>query len=189
MVRAGARAGCGCMRGLMVSGLPVWVAGCMRWLLWGVPGRCAACARGRAWLWWRGCEAGEGFAAPAACSGREPGLCSLGVLVLADVVGGQDALVADGEQAGGEERDRGESHEAAPAAADVVGGGVFGGGEGPLGGGAAGVGPAVRGGGVVVFLRGLGGDVRWHGDGLLGAAGRRVLRRAEDLGPLVAQGH
>src|ERR1022692_2083680 len=54
-----------------------------------------------------------------------------------------------------------------------------------------GAGPAGAGGGggVVVFLRGLGGDVGWHGNGLLGAAGRRVLRRAEDLGPLVAQGH
>ena len=36
--------------------------------------------------------------------------------------------------------------------------------------------------GVVVFLRGLGVDLGRDGDGLLGAAGGRVLSRGEDLG-------
>ena len=82
-----------------------------------------------------------------------------------------------------------QAHEAAPAAADVVGGGVLGGGEAAFGAGAAGVGAAVRGGGVVVFLRGLGGDLGRDGDGLLGAAGRRVLGGCEDLRAVPVQGH
>ena len=67
------------------------------------------------------CGAGGGFLAGA---GGGP----VSVLGLACVVGGQDALVADDEQAAGEQRDRGQSHQAAPAAADVVAGGVLGGG-------------------------------------------------------------
>src|ERR1700684_1752322 len=54
----------------------------------------------------------------------------------------------------------------------------------------AGGGPLSRGppgavglGGVVVFLPGFGGYVRGDGDGLLLAAGGRVLGRGEDLGP------
>src|SRR6266566_551832 len=79
-------------------------------------------------LWGGGSEVGEGCAAPAAGVGRQPGRGSLGVFGLADGVGAGDALVADDEQAGGEQGDRGEAHEPAPAAGDVVGGGVFGGG-------------------------------------------------------------
>ena len=74
-----------------------------------------------------------------------------------------------------------QAHEAAPAAADVVAGGVLGGGEAAFGAGAAGVGAAACRGGVVVFLRGLGVHLGRDGDGLLGAAGRGVLRGAEDL--------
>ena len=55
--------------------------------------------------------------------------------------------------------------------------------------GAAGVGAAVRRRGVVVFLPGLRRDVRPDGEGLLGAAGRRVLRRGEDLRPGAVEGH
>src|SRR5712664_1392756 len=65
----------------------------------------------------------------------------------------------------------------APAAADVVAGGVLGGGEGPLGGGAPGVGVPVRLGGVVVFLRGLSVDLGGNGDRQLGAAGLGVCGR------------
>src|SRR6266498_1937570 len=50
---------------------------------------------------------------------REAGCGAAGVLVLAGVECGEDALVADGEQAGGEQRDRGQSHEPAPAAAEA----------------------------------------------------------------------
>jgi hypothetical protein len=109
------------------------------------------------WLWRRcgGGEAGEGLAA-AAGSGRQAGCGAAGVVLLAGGPGGEDPLVADGEQAGEAEGERGQAREAGPAAGDVVGGGVLGGGEGPFGAGAPGVGAAVRGRGVVVFLRGLG---------------------------------
>jgi hypothetical protein len=59
--------------------------------------------------------------------------------------GSEDALVADDQQGRGEQHQRGQAHEAAPAAADVAGGGVLGGGEAAFGAGAAGVGAAVRG--------------------------------------------
>jgi hypothetical protein len=75
---------------------------------------------------------------------RVSGGGAAGVVGLAGVPGGQDALVADGEQAGELEHDRGEAREPGPAVGDVVGGGVLGGGEGPFGAGAAGVGPPVR---------------------------------------------
>src|SRR6266542_357409 len=174
-------AGLVCLAGRMpgLRGLPVTVFSAAGWLRTG-----GAAAR----LWRGGGEAGERLAAPLAGFWREAGCGAAGVLVLAGVECGEDALVADGEQAGGEQRDRGQSHEPAPAAADVVAGRVLDGGEGPLGGGAPGVGPAVRLGGVVVFLRGLGVHLRRHGDGLLGAARRGVLGRGEDLGPLVVQG-
>ena len=71
--------------------------------------------------------------------------------------------------------------------ADVVCGGVLDGGEAAFGAGAAGVGAAPRGGGVVVFLPGLRVHVRRDGDGLLGAAGLRVLRKGEDLGMIPVQ--
>src|SRR5205807_9805058 len=99
----------------------------------------------RAWLW-RGSDAGEGGFAPTfACPGREAGGGAALVFGLAGVPGGENALVADGVQAGEPERERGEAHEAAPAAADGVTGWVFDGGEASFGGGAAGVGAAVRG--------------------------------------------
>jgi hypothetical protein len=50
--------------------------------------------------------------------------------------GAEDVLVAGGEQAGEPEVERGQAHEAAPAAGNVVAGGVLDGGEGALGGGA-----------------------------------------------------
>jgi hypothetical protein len=40
-----------------------------------------------------------------------------------------------------------------------------------------------------VFLAGLGGHVRGDGDGLLGAAGREVLRRGQDLRPVAGERH
>ena len=40
-----------------------------------------------------------------------------------------------------------------------------------------------------MFLPGLGRDAGPDGDGLLGAAGGRVLGRGEDLGPVPVQGH
>jgi hypothetical protein len=40
-----------------------------------------------------------------------------------------------------------------------------------------------------VFLAGFSCDVRADGDGLLSAAGRRVLGRGEDLGPVPVQRH
>jgi len=103
-----------------------------------------------------GGQAGEGLASSAAGFGGQAGRGAAGIVGLAGVPGGQDALVADGEQAGEPERDRGQAREPGPAVGDVVGGGVLDGGEGPFGAGAAGVGLAVRGGGVVVFLRGFG---------------------------------
>ena len=47
----------------------------------------------------------------------------------------------------------------------------------------------MRWGRVVVFLPGLGRDLGSDGDGLLGAAGGRVLGRGEYLGPVPAEGH
>jgi hypothetical protein len=114
------------------------------WVIWGVP---VAAAGWVAPGLWRRCggQAGEGLAAPAPGSGGQAGGGTAGVVVLAGVPGGQDALVADGEQAGEPEGEQGQAHDPRPAAGDVVGGGVFGGGEGPLGAGAPGVGLAVRG--------------------------------------------
>jgi hypothetical protein len=53
-----------------------------------------------AWLWRRGGERRECLAAPASGSGREPGGGAFLVVGLPGGVGGQDALVAGGEQAG-----------------------------------------------------------------------------------------
>src|ERR1017187_139696 len=91
------------------------------------------------WLRGRGGEAGEGCAASAAGAGRESCGGALGVAGLAGGPGGHDPLGAGDEQGRGEQGDGCQAHEAAPAAGNVVAGGVFGGGEGPLGGGAAGV--------------------------------------------------
>src|SRR6516225_512798 len=180
-----------------------WGAGCGAGCLADAAGRAGCCAFravvwvvwaamplmvavGCRWLWRRcgGGEAGAGLAAPAAGPGREAGCGAAGVVGLAGVPGGQDALVADGEQAGEPEHQRGQAHQAGPAAGDVVAGRVFGGGEGSLGAGAPGVGLAVLLGGVVVFLPGFGGRVWRDGDGLLLAAGGRVSGRGEDLGPV-----
>src|SRR6266700_733651 len=106
-----------------------------------VPGMVMA---GLAACLWSGGEGGECLAAPAAGFRREAGGGPAGVFGLACVVGVEDPLVAGDDQGGGEERDGGDAGEPAPAAADVVAGGVLGGGEGPFGGGAAGVGAAVR---------------------------------------------
>src|ERR1039457_852518 len=98
----------------------------------------------RAWLW-RGGEAGEGGFPPAlAGSGRQPGGSAPLVIGLAGVPGGEDALVADRVQAGQPESERGQAHEAAPAAADGVTGGGLDGGEASFSGGAAGVGGGGR---------------------------------------------
>ena len=165
--------------------LSAWPAVGCGWACWPGSGRAGPAGgvlvsgeswRGaRAWLWRCG-EAGEGgFPAAFACSGREAGGGAALVFGLAGVPGGEDPLVADRVQGGEPERGRGQAHEAAPAAGDGVAGGVLDGGEASFGGGAAGVGAAVRRGGVVVFLPGLRRDIRPDGEGLLGAAGRRVL--------------
>jgi hypothetical protein len=62
----------------------------------------AACAAGGVARKAAGCygEAGEGLAASLAGFRGEPGGGPAGVLLLAGVEGVQDALVADGEQAG-----------------------------------------------------------------------------------------
>src|SRR5215510_13329540 len=117
-------------------------AGCralraMVWVVW--PTVLLMVAVGCCWLW-RCCgggEAGAGLAAPAAGLGWQAGRGAAGAVGLAGVPGGQDALVADGQQAGEPE------HQPDPAAGDVVAGRVLGGGEGPLGAGAPGVGPPV----------------------------------------------
>src|SRR6266536_3331586 len=73
-------------------------------------------------------EAGEGLAAPFPGPGREPGGGAPRVVGLAGVVGGEDALVADGEQAGDPQGERGQARQAAPAAGDAGGGGILDGG-------------------------------------------------------------
>jgi hypothetical protein len=72
---------------------------------------------------------------------------------------------------------------------DAAGDGVLDAGVEPFGGGAPLVGepPGVR--GVVELLPGLDRDAGPGGDGQLGAAGRRMLRRVEDLGPVACQSH
>ena len=61
---------------------------------------------GGSWLWRTGGEAGQCGAPPPAGLRREPGGGAAGVAGLAGVPGGEDALVADGEQAGKPERER-----------------------------------------------------------------------------------
>src|ERR1022692_1090916 len=172
--------------------LPAWIRACgpaVVVLGWGAGAAAAVRAGGCRLLWRGGGEHGQGFALPSSGLRREPGGGAAGVVGLADVPGVEDALVADGEQAGEPQREGGQARESAPAAGDGGGGGVLDGGEGPLGAGAAGVGAAVRWGGVVVFLPGLCRDLGRDGDGLLRAAGGRVLRRGEDLGPAAVQRH
>jgi hypothetical protein len=67
----------------------------------GWPGAwCGLLCRGGAglagWLWRPGCERGETGAPPFAGAGRQAGGGAAGVVVLAGLVGGEDALVADG---------------------------------------------------------------------------------------------
>ena len=52
------------------------------------------------WWLWPGGELGVGGAAAFAGAGRHAGSGTAGVVLLAVVPGGEDALVADGEQAG-----------------------------------------------------------------------------------------
>src|SRR6266568_1686666 len=120
-----------------------------------VPGGAACCGgAGRAGRLGRpGGELGEAGAAPFAGAGRQPGGGAAGVVVLAGVVGGEDALVADCQQAGDPECERGQAREAAPAAGDAGGGGVLDGGVDALGGGAPPVGPPPLRRRVVVFWR------------------------------------
>ena len=146
----------------------VGLGGCVRIFMVGVAGVLEAGGMARGGLLWRGGgEHGEGFAALFAGSGREPGGGSARVVGLTGVPGAEDALVADGVQAGEPECEWCEAHEAAPAAADGVGGRVFDGGEGAFGAGAPGVGAAVRCGWVVVFLLRFGCGGGWDGEGLL----------------------
>jgi len=79
-----------------------------------------------------GCGAGE-FAAPFA--GARPGgaVC---VAFVAGLAGGQDALVADGHEAGKPEHEGGEVGLADPPPVDAGGGGVLDGGVESFGGGA-----------------------------------------------------
>ena len=58
-----------------------------------------------------GGEAGEGLAAAVPGFGGQAGCGAAGVVGLAGVPGGQDALVADGEQEGEPERERGQARE------------------------------------------------------------------------------
>ena len=81
----------------------------------------------------------QGRAAAFAGFRGQPGGGAAGVVFLPGVPGGEDPLVADDEQGGCGQHQRGQAHQAAPAAADVVGGGVLGGGEAAFGAGAAGV--------------------------------------------------
>src|SRR5215813_6625756 len=110
-----------------------------------------AVARG-CWCWLRrsGGECGEGGAASFAGARRGAGGGAPGVVLLLVVPGVQGALVADGEQAGQPEHERGEAGQADPAAVDAVDGGVLDRGVEPFGRGEAGVGDPPRLRGVVV---------------------------------------
>src|ERR1019366_4176304 len=163
-----------CLAGCCASPVPVSRACQCCWAGVSVLVRGASCGLRRCCH-----KAGQGSAAPAAGPGREAGGGAAGVVFLASVPWGGDARVAGDGQAGGEQQPGGQAHDPAPAAGDVVGGGVLEGGEDAFGAGAPVIGAAVRGGGVVVFLRGLGQDVR---------GGGRVLGRGEDLGPVPVQG-
>ena len=124
-------------------------------------------------LWRRGGKVCDGLA-PAAAGFRGQAFGgSAGVFFLAGVPGLQDALVAGDDQACGEQHQRCQAHQAASAAADVVTGGIFDGGEAAFGAGAASVGAAVRGGGVVVLLPGFRVHPGRDSEGLPGTAGLR----------------
>src|SRR2546429_2283806 len=99
-----------------------------------------------------GGQVGEGLAVSAAGPGRQAGRGAAGVVVLAGVPGDQDALGAGDEQAGEPEGERGQAHEAAPAAGGGVGGRGLWGGGGPFGARGPGGGPPglpCRGGGCL----------------------------------------
>src|SRR5450755_1934815 len=175
-----------CSTGCAVRCVPGWLL-CVLVARSGACSRCWAgvfvVVRGAGYGLRRCCDkAGQGFAAPAAGPRGEAGGGAAGVVVLASVpCGGGGRVVGDG-QAGGEQHPGCQAHDAAPAAGGVAGGGVFEGGEDAFGAGAPVIGAAVRGGGVVVFLRGLGQDVRGDGEGLLGAAGGRGFRSEDAFG-------
>ena len=79
-------------------------------------------------------------------------------------------------------------HQAAPAAGDVVGGGVLDRGVGTLGCGSSAIREAMRFARVVVLLAGLGVDAGCDGQCLLYATRRRVFWRGGDLGALMRHG-
>src|SRR6266487_121279 len=173
-----------------VSGLPLCAGGCCgqresaAWPRW----RCWWFKRLLAWGWVRGAwlrraggRASELAAALAGAGLLAAGGGAAGVVLLPRIECVQGALVAHDYEAGEPEHERRDAHQADPAAVDAVDGGILDGGVEPLGGGASPVGdpPGLR--GVVMFLPGCRRDLRAGGDGLLGAAGRRVLRRGEDL--------
>jgi hypothetical protein len=169
---------------LLLFACASWLrACCRRCLVRGGGGGLARCSG------WSGGEAGEGLAPAFAGFGWQAVCRAAGGFRLPRVPGAEDALVADDEQRGGEQHEGCQAHEAAPAAADVVAGGVLGGGEPAFGAGAPVAGAAPGGGGVVVFLRGFGEHVRGDGDRLLGAAGLGVFGGLEDLGAVPVQGH
>jgi hypothetical protein len=118
----------------------------------------AACAL-RAFRWLGrpgGGDRGECFAAAApGFRGQAFGGAAF-VFFLPGVPGVQDALVPDDEQAGDGQREGVRPMRRHQPRLVLLVAGVFGGGEAAFGAGAAGVGAAVRGGWVVVFLRGLG---------------------------------
>ena len=152
------------LRGVFVA--PVAVCGLIAGVRDRGGGRCGEAAiwsgagAGTCGLWRRGGEAARVWRRRFLVLGGRPSGGSAGVVGLAGVVGVQDALVADGQQAGDPQGERGQARQAAPAAGDAGGGGVLDGGEGALGAGAPGVGAPVRWGRVVVFLPGLGRDLR-----------------------------
>jgi hypothetical protein len=84
-------------------------------------------------LWRRRGEVCDGRAPAAPVFRGQAGRGAALVFGLPGVPGVQDPLVAGDEHGRGEQREGCQSHEAAPAAADVVAGGVRGGGEAALG--------------------------------------------------------
>ena len=119
------------------SGLVAWLArlfraagcvlGAVVWVIWGVPVTAAG------WVapgLWRRCggQAGECLAASAPGFRGQAGRGAAGVAGLAGVPGGQDALIAGGQQAGEPEHEGCQAREPGPATGDVVAGGVLGGG-------------------------------------------------------------
>jgi hypothetical protein len=76
-------------------------------VVWVISGVLATAAGGVVPVLWRRCggRAGEGLAAPTPGFRGQAGCGAAGVAGLAGVPGGQDALIADGQQAGEPERE------------------------------------------------------------------------------------